>query len=235
MDKIVSPDIFNNSVKAFFTGKAHGADLENISGLASMEKQNIYMPLQRHTDKIVTLNYDLEPKIADAVITNRKDLLIGIQVADCVPILLHDAIRNVVGAVHAGWRGTAAEILKKTLQEMTDRFYSRPSDIKVAIGPSIRWCCYNVGYDVVEAVSKATDTMRSAKGGRPKIEYYIKKGEKYCLDLQSANKKQVLSMGIPEQNIWLSGECTFCLPDKYYSYRFAKGSTGRQGGFIGLL
>lgn len=234
MDKLVIPDIFSKNVKAFFTGKAHGAETEKVSGLAAVEKQKIYMPLQKHTDKIVILDSDLEPRISDAVITHRKDLLIGVQVADCVPILLHDAGKNVVGAVHAGWRGTAEAIVKKTLQEMSGRFYSRPSDIIVAIGPSIRWCCYEVGYEVIEAVAKATDILRSSEC-EMRDKYYRKKGEKFCLDLQSANKNQALSMGIPEQNIWLSGECTFCLPDKYYSYRYAKGSTGRQGGFIGLL
>lgn len=236
MEKIVSPDIFNNSVKAFFTGKAYGADIEKLSGLTAIEKHKIYMPLQRHTDKIVTLDFDLEPKIADAVITNRKGLLIGVQVADCVPILLHDPRKNIIGAVHAGWRGTAAGILKATLQEMCDRFYSNPSDIIVAIGPSIRWCCYEVGHEVIDAVIRATDIVRSAECGmRERDKYYIKKGEKYCLDLQNANKYQALSMGLTEQNIWLSEECTFCLPDKYYSYRYSKGSTGRQGGFIGLI
>lgn len=225
MEKIVSPDIFNNSVKAFFTGKAYGADIEKLSGLTAIEKHKIYIPLQRHTDKIVTLDFDLEPKIADAVITNRKDLLIGVQVADCVPILLHDPQKNVIGAVHAGWRGTAAGILKETLQEMIDRFYSNPSDIIVAIGPSIRWCCYEVGHEVIDAVTKAT-----GEG-----DYFKKKGGKLCLDLQAANKVQALSIGVSDKNIWLSGECTFCLPDKYYSYRYSKGSTGRQGGFIGLL
>lgn len=225
MEKLVSPDIFDKSVKAFFTGKAHGADIEKLSGLTAIEKQKIYMPLQKHTDKIVILDSDLEPKIADAVITNRKGLIIGIQVADCVPIILHDLMKNVIGAVHAGWRGTAAEILKATLEAMAARFYSRPSDIIVAIGPSIRWCCYEVGHEVIDAITKAT-----GEG-----EYFKSKGGKLCLDLQTANKIQALSMGVSDKNIWLSGECTYCLPDRYYSYRYAKGTTGRQGGFIGLL
>jgi hypothetical protein len=108
---------------------------------------------------------------------------------------------------------------------MAARFYSRPSDIIVAIGPSIRWCCYEVGHEVIDAITKAT-----GEG-----EYFKSKGGKLCLDLQTANKIQALSMGVSDKNIWLSGECTYCLPDRYYSYRYAKGTTGRQGGFIGLL
>lgn len=236
MEHVIFPEIFEGVVKGFFTGRIPGADRERIAGLASVKKEAIYMPLQRHTDKIVTLDFDLELKIADAVITHRKDLLIGVQVADCVPILLHDPVKNVIAAVHAGWRGTAEGILKKTIKAITDKFYSEASGIVIAIGPSIRWCCYSVGYEVIEAVSKATDTVRNAERGmRDQNAYYLEKGDKYCLDLQGANKYQALSMGVPEKNIWLSGECTFCLPEKYYSYRFAKGPTGRQGGFIGIL
>lgn len=224
MERLVSPDIFGAGVHAFFTGKNPGADGKRIAGIAVIDEHKIYMPIQKHTDNVHILDSDLEPRVADAVITDGKGVLIGVQVADCAPILLYDSKRHIIAAVHAGWRGTASEILKKTVQTMLDRFYSSPNDISAAIGPSIRWCCYEVGYDVIEAVRKAT-----GEGG-----YFKEKGGKYCLDLQSANKHQAISMGVPEENIWLSEECTYCLPDKFYSYRYAKGPTGRQGGFIGL-
>ena len=105
---------------------------------------------------MLVLDSDLSPRIADAVITNNKGILLGVQVADCVPVLLYDVKRNVIGVVHAGWRGTAVSILKKTIETMRERFSSFPDDIKIAIGPSIRWCCYHVGYDVLESVEKAT-------------------------------------------------------------------------------
>lgn len=211
--------------KAFFTTKVSGCDKDAVSKIAGIALDNIYLPIQKHTDKVLIVDYDLEPKIADAVITNRKDILIGVQVADCVPILLHDMQKNVVAAVHAGWRGTAAEILKKTIKAMTDRFYTIPSDIVIAIGPGIRWCCYGVGYEVIEAVTRVTGSG----------DYVIKRGEKYCLDLPTANKYQALDSGVKPEHIWMSDECTFCLPEKYYSYRYAKGTTGRQCGFIGIV
>ena len=226
LDKVlIVPDIFGNKVIACFTGRRMGADVEHLSKLPSFANRKIFMPIQKHSDKVLRLDSDLEPKIADAVITNRKDVIIGIQAADCVPILLYDTKAHSIGAVHAGWRGTAAQILRKTIDAVEDRFGSSASNMFVAIGPSIKGCCYNVGYEVIEAVEIA-----SGKG-----DYWKKKGEQYFIDLSAANKRQAISSGVPAENIWISKDCTFCQNEKYYSYRHAKGPTGRQGGFIGLL
>lgn len=225
MDRLIFPDIFKPHIKAFFTGKYPGADLNEISKIFKINKDNIFMPIQKHTDKIIMIGSSLEPKIADAVITKEKGILLGVQTADCVPLLLYDKEKKVCGAVHAGWRGTAEGILKKTLNEMINKFMSDPENIFIAIGTGIRWCCYAVGQDVLESVKKAT-----GEG-----EYFISKQGKNCLDLPSANKYQALQSGVPEKNIWMSDECTFCNPEKFYSYRYSKGQTGRQGGFIGML
>lgn len=231
-EPIITPPIFHRlPVKAFFTTKAFCG---NEFRVQSSGVDAIYLPIQKHTDKVLILDSDIEPKIADAVITNRKGILIGVQVADCVPILLYDAEKGVAGVVHAGWRGTAAGILKNTINAMTGRFYSSPSDILVAIGPAIRWCCYEVGYEVIEAVEKAMGSKGTGISLELSKDYIIKKGEKYCLDLPTANKYQAISSGIKPEHIWMSCECTFCLPEKYYSYRYAKGTTGRQCGFIGI-
>jgi YfiH family protein len=142
-----------------------------------------------------------------------------------VPILIYEQQRGIIGAVHAGWRGTAAGILKKTIAMIIERFSGSPGGFYVAIGPSIKGCSYEVDHEVNDAVVKATGAG----------DYYSKKGGKYFLDLPSANKYQALSLGVPEENIWVSDECTYCNPDKFYSYRYAHGSTGRQGAFIGKL
>lgn len=224
MNRLIFPEIIKGHVVAFFTGKDPGADPEGIGKILKIKREDIYMPLQKHTDKIILLESPSEPKIADAVITKKKGLLIGIQVADCVPILIYEKDKGVIGAVHAGWRGTAEGLLKKTIEAVMDKFVCGPEKFSVAMGPSIKGCCYSVGHEVLRAVERTT-----GKG-----EYYLKKGGKYCLDLPSANKYQAMSLGVPESNIWISEDCTFCRPDKYYSYRYAKGPTGRQGGFIGL-
>ena len=223
MNRLIFPDIFKGRVTAFFTGKDPGDDLAEISKSFSTKQEDIDLPIQKHTDKIVLLESSREPVIADAVITKEEGVLIGVRVADCVPILLYEKEKRVMGAVHAGWRGTAAGIVKKTIKKVMERFGGRGEDFLVAIGPSIKGSCYAVDHAVADAVRMAT-----GEG-----EYCIIKGEKYYLDLPSANKQQVLSLGVPEQNIWVSSECTFCNPEKFFSYRFSKGSAGRQAGFIG--
>jgi len=226
MNRLIYPDIFTGlPVTAFFTGKDPGADTGEIGGILGIEGSDIYLPVQKHTDKIHLLETDRSPVIADAVLTKEKGVLTGIKAADCVPVLIYDRKKHVAGAVHAGWRGTAAGILLKTINTAAESFFCAGEDIVVAIGPSIRWCCYGVDYDVVRAVVQAT-----GKG-----EYVLERGGKYCLDLAAANKYQALSAGVPEQNIWISGDCTYCRPERFFSYRYAKGTTGRQGAFIGNL
>lgn len=225
MDRLIYPEIFNNSVRAFFTKKTFGAETEKISQHLSVQKENVYLPIQRHTDRVLVLNSYLAPEIADAVVTCRKGIMIGIQVADCVPILLFDRKRYIIGAVHAGWRGTAAQIVKKTVAVMVKQFNSLPDDIIMALGPSIKGTCYLVGVEVKDAVCKATGNG----------EYYMQEGRKYYVDLSSANMLQAISSGIPEGNIWNSTECTYCDPDNYFSYRYSKKYNGSQGGFIGIF
>jgi YfiH family protein len=225
MNRLIFPENLRGHVTAFFTGKDPGADKNDIAGILKIGQEAIYLPIQKHTDKVIVLGSSREPLIADAVITREAGVLIGVQVADCVPVLVYDRRKEVIGAVHAGWRGTSEGILKNTLRTMMGRFMCEASDILIAIGPSIKSCCYEVDYDVVHAVGRAT-----GEG-----EYLLHKGERYCLDLPTANKYQAMSVGVPEAGIWISGECTFCNPDKFFSYRYAKGSTGRQGGFIGKI
>jgi YfiH family protein len=226
---IIEPaNIASLNVRAFFTTKNMSKDNDNIkevlAGEFNISKDDIYLPIQKHTSNIQILESGREPVIADAVVTDVRNIFIGILVADCVPILLYDGRKGIIGAVHAGWRGTAKQILKETIAAMQEQFGCLPAEISVAIGPSIRQCSYEVDDDVNAAVQKAT-----GKG-----DYYSRQGNKYFLDLSSANRIQALKMGIPPQSIWQSEDCTFCDPHKYYSYRYSGGSTGRQGGFIGM-
>ena len=221
-------NMISSGTSAFFTTRSFGDNNETISGLIAkkfnISGDNIYLPLQKHTNNIHVLGSGREPVVADAVVTDRRSIYIGVVVADCVPLLLYDGKKGVIGAVHAGWRGTAQQILKNTINLMSRRFHALPEDILVAIGPSIRGCSYEVGEGVQSEVQRAT-----GKG-----DYCRKTEGKYYLDLSSANKMQALSMGVREHNIWQSEDCTFCNPRKYYSYRYSGGSTGRQGAFIGM-
>ncbi len=223
---IKPPNINSSDTRAFFTGKSpvdKNID-EVIAEEYGISKDNIYLPVQRHTNLVHVLEREYKPVVADAVITAWKNVLIGILVADCVPVLLYDSSKRVAGAVHAGWRGTAGGILKGAVQTMQDRFGCSAGDILVAIGPGIRGCCYEVDENVKAEVQEAT-----GKG-----DYFIGRGDKYFVDLPSANKIQAVNAGVPQENIWQAGECTFCNPDKFHSCRYTKGRAGRQGGFIGI-
>lgn len=225
MDSVIVPENMNGAVKAFFTTKSLGTERAKICSTASLGNVSFYMPVQKHSDTVKVLDADLSPEIADAVITDKIGILIGVQVADCVPVLLVDSEKPVVGAVHAGWRGTAAQILKKTIARMTEHFGSSPDTLLIAVGPSIRGCCYKVDAEVKDAVVRATGDG----------DYYRVQGEKYVVDLSQANRLQALSVGVPDTSIWISSECTCCNPGKFYSYRFHNDYGGRQGGFIGIL
>jgi copper oxidase (laccase) domain-containing protein len=201
-----------SDTKAFFTTRNIVVDNNKIDEVLAnkfnISKNKLYLPLQKHTNKVHVLESDIERVVADAVVTSRKNIFIGILVADCVPVLLYDRHRDVVAAV----------------QIMCRRFHSVPENISVAIGPSIRKCSYEVGWDVKSEVQRAT-----GEG-----DYYFRKEDRYFIDISTANKLQALTAGILESNIWQSEECTFCNPQKYYSYRYDGAGGGRQGGFIGM-
>lgn len=214
---MIFPEILDGHVMGLFTDKELSTDIRPLTG------RPVYMPIQKHTDRVLEVDPALTPREGDAVITDRFDIIIGIKTADCVPILVFDTQRLIIGAVHAGWRGTASGILKKTISAMGARYKSRPEDMLIAMGPSIRWCCYTVGQDVLDAVSATT-----GKG-----EYHYMRDGNICLDLQSANKYQALSLGVPQESISITEECTYCYPDRYHSFRYNQ-TDKRQGGFIGL-
>lgn len=221
---LITPGIFKGlPVKAFFSTKAFPSEEGLLK--ADLRAEAVYIPIQKHTDKVLVVGYDLEPRIADAVVTNRKGLAVGVRVADCVPILLYDMRKQVAGAVHAGWRGTADGIIKKTIEVFRQKYNSAPEDLIVAIGPSIKGSCYIVGHEVADAVTGAT-----GEG-----DYVSIRGERLYVDLPAANRLQAIYEGVIPGHIWVSDDCTHCLPDKFHSYRFTKGAAGRQYGIIVLV
>lgn len=164
----------------------------------------------------------------DAMVTVVPSLALCVFTADCVPVLLADVEKRVVGAVHAGWRGIMAGVVESSLQAMV-RQGAREEDIRVALGPSVGPCCYEVdqplAQTIVERVTGAYDHMRA--GDRP--------GKAY-LDLRAIVAEQLMALRVPRQNIRNVGPCTSCKSDSYFSRRAANGAmTGLQLSFIGLL
>jgi polyphenol oxidase len=222
--QIIVPDIFTGfPVKAFFTKRGFQSSTSEI--IAGLGAESLYLPIQKHTDKVIIVEENLQPQVADAVVTNRRGLAVGIQVADCVPIILVDKRKHVAAVVHAGWRGTAAGILRKTIDVFRECFHCSTEDIVLAVGPSIKGGCYAVGPEVADAVTGAT--------GRG--DYVAQHGRECFVDLPEANRLQAVSEGILPGNIWVCEDCTHCLPEKYHSYRYSKGTTGRQHGYVVII
>jgi len=157
----------------------------------------------------------------DALITNLSNVVLTILTADCVPILLYDPVQQVVAAVHAGWKGSKAQIVKKTVRKMIHTFDTNPTDIQVGIAPSIGACCYEVGEDVAKYFF---DTPLA----------YKQKEEKYMLNLPYVNKQQLLECGVKESHIEMSHICTACNVEHYFSYRKEQGCSGRFMSMIAL-
>lgn len=215
---LIYPELFNGHVMGFYTTRELGVSLDGLTD------RKVYFPSQKHTDTVIELDPHFTPADADAVVTDRFDVIIGVITADCVPVLLFDTQQLVIGVVHAGWRGTAKGILKKTISFMSKRYRSEPQDILVSIGPSIRWCCYEVGQDVFDAVSAETGPG----------DYHNRSKGRHFIDLASANRFQALSLGVEPDNIEVTEQCTRCLPEVFHSYRRDGSKAGRQGGFISL-
>jgi len=152
---------------------------------------------------------------ADALLTDLPGVVLTILTADCVPILLFDPVRRVVGAVHAGWQGSRLGIVARTIRRMEERYGSRPGEILAAIGPSIGPCCYEVGPEVAVHFTEVEGALRSGKGDRS------------FLDLKAVNRLQLLEAGVREEHIETSPVCTACESDRFFSYRKEGGCDGR--------
>jgi YfiH family protein len=159
---------------------------------------------------------------ADAAITSLYGVLLGVQTADCVPILITHSSGRCVGAIHAGWRGTAAHIADLTVQRMTEKFGIKPEDLLVAIVPHIGVCCYEVGPEVVDAVADPDAIEHRPEWPKPH------------LSLAAANRKQLCSAGIPASSIDTTSLCTRCRSDMFFSYRSVGERAGRMLSVIGV-
>ena len=135
-------------------------------------------------------------------------------------IILYDPVRQALAVVHAGWRGTAASIIKNAVREMQSNFESRPQDILGAVGPAIGTCCYPTGDDAAEKLSK---TVENASG----LIERASTGEQFRADLKALNAMQLYEAGL--QSVDVTDLCTACRPDIFYSHRQSGGKTGRQG------
>lgn len=168
-----------------------------------------------------------ESERCDALATDLRGVLLGVKTADCVPVVLGDSRAGACAAVHAGWRGTLAGIVKHALARMSEEFGTRPEDVRAAIGPAALACCYEVGPEVVEAfrakVSNADALFTPTSEGRALV------------DLHRANLEQLTESGVSPERIHALTLCTICRPEDFFSYRRDKKLQGRTGRLLSVI
>ncbi len=229
------PD-FDRTGKVFhaFTTRSNGlgnrnngiklpGDWDAVAGLFGISPDRLVTVNQVHGENIVKVdgrNYrGMKTAQADAMIANTPGLAIGVETADCVPVLLFDPVVPAIGAVHAGWRSTVKKIVRKAVMKMQDEFGSDPDRMIAAIGPAIGPECYEVDEPVMGPVRETFAFWK---------EVALRRGNnRWSLDLVKANTIELMQVGLHEKNIHSLGMCTSCRQDLFYSFR-AEGRTGRM-------
>ena len=203
---------------------------EILGNALGFDAKNAILSHQTHTHIVLRVGkkelgaglYAPELPECDGLITNEPGAALVIFTADCTPILLHDPVTGAVGAVHAGWRGTAARIAAKAVEAMGKEFGSMPSDIRVAIGPNIGQCCFETDGDVPQAMVDAF--------GEDAAAYIRQKNEKYYVNLKEINALALRRAGV--EKIDISTDCTACQNRRFWSHRITGGLRGSQGAII---
>ena len=196
------------------------ANLEILSASLPKRPRVFVIPRQTHTTNVrVITDVPTEEELqnVDAVVTHLKDFCLCVSTADCVPILIYDTKKQVIAAVHAGWRGTVGRIVEKTLEVMKSHYGIEGKNVVACIGPSISLEAFEVGDEVYSAFAEANFDM-----GR-----IAKKYEKWHLDLWEANRMQLLAHGVLPENIEVSGICTYQNHEDFFSARRLGIKSGR--------
>ena len=252
-------DVFGKTVTAFSTTRHGGCGTgaygsfninrfcgdsnENISEnrrrlcrLLGIGDDRLLMPHQVHGTKTVAVDEQLLGLAAsertaaldgfDAIMTDVRGVCIGVSTADCIPVLLYDTAKKAVCAVHAGWRGTVRRIVEKALAEMSMVYGTSASDIVAQIGPGISLDSFEVGDEVYEIFA----------GENFNMEHVSRRNEasgKWHINLPECNRRQLLQVGVCEENIEVSDVCTFKQCDRFFSARRLGVNSGRI--FTGIM
>ena len=184
-----------------------------------ISESQVASSFQIHGTEILKTSISCRENGYDAVICDKPNVFACVTVADCVPILIADPKKKIVAAVHSGWRGTAKEILKKTLHELQRSYFCETKNLLVYIGTCITLNSFEVGEEVASQFNEDVVVRRQGK---------------QFIDLKKANKNQLLSSGIPEANIETSSKCTFLNNEDYFSFRKEGEKSGRMLAIIGF-
>ncbi|MBX9667632.1 MAG: peptidoglycan editing factor PgeF [Candidatus Obscuribacterales bacterium] len=201
------------------------ANRKQLCKALSINYQDLVVPGQVHSRNVelVEGNGELpDLKAVDGLITSRPATPLLLHFADCVPVIVVEKKSRLIGIFHAGWRGTAAGIVRHGVEQMVSLLGADPAHMVGAIGPAIGSCCYPTSGEVIEAlkatVSEIDGLISEHKSGQQAPE------------LKAINAMQLLEAGVHEVDV--SDYCTACNPDVFYSHRQSGGSTGRQGALV---
>ena len=186
-----------------------------IKKQTGMSIPQVFWRKQIHGDDIILAKGDVRDcrscPDADAFITNQQNLPVAIRTADCVPVFIYDPVAKVIGLAHAGWKGTHSHIAVKIAQRMVNEFGCQWYNIRIALGPAIRACCYQVGNEFREHFPE---------------DVFERDGHLY-VDIVAANRRQLIQTGVRPDNIYDSGVCTYC-SSNYFSFRRDGAKSGRM-------
>ena len=212
-----SDGVFRADILARIPGLTHG-----FGTRLSVDWPNAATAVVRqiHSDRVVVADAPGAHGEADALVTDQSGFLLAVRTADCVPILLVDELTHSVAAVHAGWRGTASQILPRALDKMSRQYGTRATDVLVAVGPAIGQCCFEVGPEVAVQFRRwfpERDDLSS----------------KTKIDLAEANLRQLKAAGVQQDHIAVAQKCTRCDPELFHSWRRDAAAAGRMVAAIG--
>ena len=212
----VSPEPYNNLNLGMNVGDADENVFKNrdlFFRSINANQEQVASGIQVHGNRIKKIEDPGLFDSTDGLITNKKNIVLVIKTADCIPVLLYDSGHHVIAAIHAGWRSVTQEILPKSVKIMRSDYGSKPEEINCAIGPSIRSCCYEVQRDVSDQFPGKS---------------IVRRNDRLFLDLVKVIKSQMLNSGILPENIDDSVTCTCCHEKLFYSYRRDGAQSGRM-------
>lgn len=197
--------------------------LTHAFGTAAASPPEPYLLLKQvHSARVIDAADWHDGIEADALTTATPGLPVAVKTADCVPILLADPVRRAVAAVHAGWRGTISGIAGAAVDEMRQRYGTRPADLIAAFGPSIQSCCFEVGADVGEQFRSIFPERHTWRDGDH-------------ADLQEANRRILVRAGLDPARITTAGACTCCGGPEFHSWRRDRTAGCRMYASIAVL
>lgn len=221
-----------------FNGKAEKNITEHsynmLCDALDIKRENIVKPHQTHTDCIKNVDNNFQKtskeylENVDGLLTSKPDTDLVLSFADCTPILLYDPVKNVIGNIHSGWRGTAQKIGQKAVQKMINDYGSKPEDIIACTGPCIGKCHFEVDEDVKNIFEQSFSYLNR------NCDIIEKRENKYHIDTTLINRLMLEECGLQSTNIIESKICTVCNSNVMHSYRAQKDRAGRNIAILGM-